>query len=186
MSHRVKWTALWTVVGGLVTLALIIVGVDRFEAQLTKINWPLVSLMSLFVFGGFMIYRWNDELARYNLIDLVMNPVTGKPDPYRHLLFLMSGLGAWACIQVVLAKQWDVLTPLLTLLIGAFVAKPTLDGFSDAIARRPPAEKPVGPVQVNAPHADTVNVPAQPAAGEAASEFAGPPTIIPKAKKRKR
>lgn len=181
MSIHVKWPALFSVIAGLMTLVLIVFVVDRFEAQLVKINWPLVSLISIFVFGGMLVYRWNDQLARYNVIELVMNPKTGKPDPYRHLLFLMSGLGAWACIQVVLNKQWDVVTPLLTLLIGAFVAKPALDGFSDAIASRPAAPEPSGNTQINAPNADTVNLRAAPA--EAATEVE--PATIVKAKKGK-
>jgi len=191
MSTRVKWTALWGGLAILSTFVLIVLLVDHFEAKLEKINWPLVSLVCVFVFGGLIVYRWNADITKYNFIDMVMNQKTGKADPYRHLLFLFAGIAAWAIVQVVLAKSWDTLTPLLTLVLGFFVAKPTVDGIADAWASRP-ASTPsdgAGNLQqvINAPAADTVNAqpsPAQPDPAEAATDV-GPPTIQ-KARKGKR
>jgi hypothetical protein len=53
--------------------------------------------------------------------------------------------------------------------LGYFVAKPTIDGISDAIASRPAPTEPSGNLQINAPNADTVNVPPRPA--EAATDL---------------
>lgn len=157
MSKRVRWAALWSGLGILVTFGLIVFAVDQYEAQLTKINWPLVSLLSVFVFGGVAIYRWNSHEQSYNVLSLVMK--NGQPDPYRHLLFFFAGLTAWAIVQMVLDKQWQYLAAVLLPSLGYFVLKPTVDGMSDAFARRPAAAEPTGNVQVNAPNADTVNVP---------------------------
>ena len=163
MSRRIKWTAAWSALAIASTFVLIVLAVDRYETKLEKINWPLVSLICVFVFGGVTLYRWNSDLARYNLIDMVMNAKTGKADPYRHLLFLFAGIAAWAIVQVVLAKSWDTLTPLLTLVLGFFVAKPTVDGIADAWASRPASTAPDGGNSqqiINAPAADTVVAPA--------------------------
>jgi len=163
VSRRIKLTAAWSALAIASIFVLIVLAVDKYEAELEKINWPLVSLISVFVFGALTIYRWNADLPRYNLIELVMNPKTGKADPYRHLLFLFAGLTVWAIVQVVLNKQWGSLTALLLPSLGFFVAKPTVDGFADAWASRPAkAADSAGNLQqvINAPSADTVVAPA--------------------------
>src|SRR6185312_8282153 len=164
-----RWAAIGSALLILSTFVLIVYVVDRFEVQLTKINWPLVSLICVFVFGGVTLYRWNADLQRYNLIDMVMNAKTGKADPYRHLLFLFAGIAAWAIVQVVLAKSWGTLTSLLPTVLGIFVAKPAVDGIADAWASRPASTAGDGgnlQQVINAPTADTVN--AQPPPAEAA------------------
>jgi TctA family transporter len=192
MSKRARFAAIWTALAIFATFVLIILGVDRYEAKLAKINWPLVSLICVFVFGGVALYRWNSDITRYNLIDMVMNQKTGKADPYKHLLFLFAGIAAWAIVQVVLAESWDTLTPLLTLVLGFFVLKPTVDNMSDAYASRPaptPSDG-AGNLQqvINAPAADTVNAtpqqPVQPAPAEAATDVELP--TVQKARKGKR
>ncbi len=167
MSKRTTWHAFWAAVGAFAAFALIVYAVSRYEDVLTKINWALVSLLSAFVFGSVAIYRWNDELAKYSLVDLVMNPKTGKPDPYRHLLFLFAGLTVWAIVQVVLAKEWGNLNALLLGALGFFVAKPTIDGISDAIASRTVVDQ-SSDVAINMAQASE---PKQLPAAEAASEL---------------
>lgn len=130
------WQTCAAIVAGVATLALIILVVDRYGADLTRTNWALVSLLCALVFVATVIYRWNEIAPGYEVMDLLMNPQTGKADPYRHLMFFFAGLTAWAIVQVVLAKEWTTLTPLLLGALGFFVAKPTLDGFANALGRR--------------------------------------------------
>lgn len=137
---RVSKQAQYRAVGLILSLILafggIVLFVARYEAELSHINWPLVTILCGFFIAGCAAYRWQTNPGSYDLVDLVKNPTTGLADPYRHFLFIFGGLGAWAVVQVVLAKEWNTLTPLLSLLLGFFVAKPTVDGIADAIASR--------------------------------------------------
>lgn len=157
MTERVKWRAIWGLLGVAATLVLIIYIAGHYEKELERINWALVSLLSLLVFGAIAVYRWNDQLADYNVIQLFLNPVTKQPDPYRHLMWAFAGLTFWAIVQVVLEKQWAILTTLLLGALGFFVAKPAIDGLSDAIGRRPVSQDQPANLNINAPNADTVN-----------------------------
>lgn len=140
MSERQRYTAIAGVIGIVFAFAGIVLIVDRYEKQLSHINWALVAILAGFALAAVAVYQWNARPGGYELVDLVMKD--GKADPYRHLLFVFGGLGAWAVVQVVLAKEWATLTPLLAMLLGFFVAKPTIDGVSAAWAARPPQSAP--------------------------------------------
>lgn len=132
MSRQAQLRAFGVIVALLATFAGIVLFVARFEAELKRINWPLVSVLCAFAFAGYMIYQWQrNPRTTYDISDLVMKD--GKADPYRHLLWVFGGLGAWSVVQVVLAKEWPTLVPLLGLLLGYFVAKPMVDGVASAI-----------------------------------------------------
>lgn len=157
MSSRARWRAAIAVLATLLLLLLIILIVNRWGAELEKINWPLVSLLCVFAFGAVMLYRWHmagNDLRRYDLMDLVTTD--GRADVWKHLLLLMSGLGAWSLVQVVLEKQWATVVPLLTLLIGAFVLKPVAKNFTDMLGLRAAAQAPG--VTIDARGADSVSM----------------------------
>src|SRR5690242_20187159 len=113
VSNSSKWRAGAVALAAIMTFVLIVIAVDRYEDSLAKINWALVSIMCGFAVAAVAVYRWNRWGPKgYNLVDLVRNPKTNRADPYRHLLFVFAGIGAWAVVQVVLAKSWETLTPL--------------------------------------------------------------------------
>jgi len=142
VSKKAMWAtarAIWAALSVLIVFAGIVLFVARYEKELERINWPLVSILCGFAVAGCAVYRWQHNPGSYDLVDLVKNPKTGLADPYRHFLFIFGGLGAWSVVQVVLAKEWSTLTPLLGLLLGYFVAKPAVDGLAEAWCNRPAA-----------------------------------------------
>lgn len=117
------------------TLSLVVV--VRYREELDKVNWSLVVILGMFLFGGYMLYQWQKDPNDYEVLDLLKNAETGKADLWKHLALFFAGISAWAIVQTIVAKL--PATDMLLGVLAIFVGKVAVDGFSKAMERRPPA-----------------------------------------------
>jgi hypothetical protein len=117
-----------------VLVAAIVIAVyygDKIEA----INWRLVSFICIVAVSALGIYRWQiREDNDFDMLDVIATDKKLDNDKFYKAIF--GGLAAWVIVQQALAGK-DVSTLLLGVL-GFYVAKAALDGFSGAMGRRPP------------------------------------------------
>lgn len=115
----------------------------RYATLIEKVDWSLVTIVSLLCYGGYMLYRWNSGEANYNVIDIITTD--GKADLYKHLIVFFAGVAAWAIIKAVLAKM-----PVETLLLGVlgiFVGNVAVGGIAKAWQAK--GASPAPPANIN-------------------------------------
>lgn len=135
MNRKAKIVAVRLTIEAALAFAVIVFAAIYFEAELQRINWRLVALLSGFAAVGVAIYRWQiREDNTYDVIDMVMT--AGKADLDKHLTIFSFALAVWLVVQQALAKQ--PVTELMLGVLGFFVLKRASAGFSDAMQRRPP------------------------------------------------
>jgi len=116
---------------------LSLVVVVQYADQLDRVNWPLVCLLAMLILGGYSVYRWNATSNRYNVLDLLVDHDSGRANIWKHFALAGFALSVWVIVQAVLAKQ--PVGEMLLGVLGIFVGKVALDGFSRAMERRPAA-----------------------------------------------
>lgn len=138
MSAKTKWEAIRLAIYALAVLVLATLGVMRYGAMLASINWPLVAIICLIALGGYMMYRWNTrDNNAFDVLDLITTD--DRADPTKLAMVFFAGVSAWVIIQKVLNDPHGDITALLTIVLGTFVAKGSVDRIADAIANRPAA-----------------------------------------------
>jgi TctA family transporter len=131
-----KATAVRLIVEAVAVLVVVVVVVAKYEAEISAINWRLVSLVCVVAVALFGVYRW--QIREDNTYDVLqMLTKDGRADLSAHLIVVFAGLSVWVVVQQALAKQ--PVTDLLLGILGIFVGGKALGGFSDAMQNRPPA-----------------------------------------------
>lgn len=138
MSNKTKWEAIRISILALGVLVLATVVVMRYGSILSGINWALVAIICLVAFGAWMLYHWNTVGDnQFDVLDLVTTE--GRADPTKVAMMFFACISAWVIIQKVLNDPHGDITALLTIVLGTFVAKGSVDKIADAIASRPAA-----------------------------------------------
>lgn len=135
MSARTKWEAARIAVQALMVFVLATLGVMRYGNILAAVNWPLVVMICMIAYGGYMIYRWNTSLEQFNILDAIMTD--GKLDSTKLYKAFFAGVAAWVIIQKALNDPKGDVTGLMTIVLGTFVAEAAVNKGIDAFAKRP-------------------------------------------------
>lgn len=140
MTKASKATAVRLVLEAVGVLLLAILIVVKFEDRISAVNWRLVSLVCIAAAALFGLYRWQmRDDNDYDVIDMLMKD--GKADLSALLIVVFAVLSVWVVVQQALAKALS--TELLLGILGIFVGGKAVDGFSDAMRKRPPPPPPV-------------------------------------------
>lgn len=128
-----KMTAIRLTVEAVAVLLVAVYFVAHYEAQITAINWRLVSIVAAGALLLFAFYRWQmREDNGYNALDMFMKD--GRANLEAHLTIASFVLAVWVVVQYALAHE--PVTEMMLGVLGFFVAGKAASGFSDAMKSR--------------------------------------------------
>lgn len=135
---------------GLAVLALSIFVSVKFEDQVQRVNWAIVTGVCGFTFMVYLFWRWaSDPESTLEPLDMILDPVTRRVSLWRVLICVAFAIGVWTMGQWVITgdvpADADKILYLYVTILGSLVAKVASGEWADVKANRQPIPAPDTP-----------------------------------------
>lgn len=145
-----QWQATRLVLIGLAVLAAAIFVAVRYEAQVARVNWSIVTGVCGAAFMVYLFWRWaSDPESTLEPLDLILDPTTLRVSLWRVLIVIAFAIGVWTMGQWVITgnvpPDSGAILTLYGTILGSLVAKVASGEWAEVKANRQPIPAPETP-----------------------------------------